>query len=184
MSVYALWFMESDAEIVNNTVTSSGGAVGNAALQNRCVRAYGNQSLRFRNNIFQITYGGGWGGAIAFEADSGVKELLNCCIFATSGQHTYGSGYSPIQCLFQDPLLNDGSPSISSPCINAGLPEPAYRDRDGTRNDMGFTGGPLHQADGLTTDKPLLFWMMPEKAQVWKNVQPTLNVEAAATAGH
>ncbi len=30
-----------------------------------------------------------------------------------------------------------------SPAIDAGDPDPAYNDLDGTRNDMGYTGGPF-----------------------------------------
>jgi hypothetical protein len=31
----------------------------------------------------------------------------------------------------------------TSPCRDAGDPDPAFNDRDGTRNDMGYTGGPF-----------------------------------------
>jgi hypothetical protein len=38
--------------------------------------------------------------------------------------------------------LQDYRLSPSSPCVNAGNPDPAYNDLDGTRNDMGAYGGP------------------------------------------
>jgi len=44
--------------------------------------------------------------------------------------------------LFMDPLEGDFRLQPDSPCIDAGNPEPIYYDRDGSRNDMGATGGP------------------------------------------
>ena len=43
----------------------------------------------------------------------------------------------------------------TSPAINAGPPDPQYKDRDGTRNDIGMFGGHNFIPDGRTTDKPI-----------------------------
>jgi predicted GH43/DUF377 family glycosyl hydrolase len=46
--------------------------------------------------------------------------------------------------IFEDSLFHL---SEASPCINAGNPDPAYNDNDGTRNDIGWCGGP----EGIVT---------------------------------
>lgn len=46
--------------------------------------------------------------------------------------------------LAADPLLDaDNQPGAGSPAIDAGDPDPAYLDADGTRADLGIYGGPL-----------------------------------------
>jgi len=45
---------------------------------------------------------------------------------------------------------------VTSPCINAGPPDPQYNDRDGTRNDIGMYGGHNFIPDGKTTNKPIV----------------------------
>lgn len=64
------------------------------------------------------------------------------CIQNGTGQPWFGTG-----CIAADPLLI--SPSTgnfklqqNSPAINAGNPAAAFNDPDGSRNDMGYTGGP------------------------------------------
>jgi hypothetical protein len=84
-----------------------------------------------------------------------------------------------------DPKLNeDGTLAIDSPCRNAGPPEAIYNDRDGTRNDVGFTGGPLYNPAHFTTDLPLAFWLNTSPRKVLKGVNNTIRVDAAAAAGH
>jgi parallel beta-helix repeat protein len=61
----------------------------------------------------------------------------------------------PVMNLFSDPLfvnpdLLDYRLQFSSPCINAGNPDPAYNDVDGTRNDMGAFGGPDPMGRGFS----------------------------------
>jgi hypothetical protein len=72
---------------------------------------------------------------------------------------------------------------VNSPCRNAGPPDAIYNDRDGTRNDIGFTGGPLYNPANFTTDLPLAFWLDTTPRKVLKGVNNTIRVDAAAVAG-
>jgi hypothetical protein len=61
--------------------------------------------------------------------------------------------------LYIDPLFVVGEePKLqaTSPCINAGTPDPRYNDRDGSRNDIGPSGGAWFDPDGWTTTKPVV----------------------------
>lgn len=83
-----------------------------------------------------------------------------------------------------EPRVNpDGSIPIDSPCRNAGPPDPLYNDRDGTRNDAGFTGGPLYNPAFATTDLPMVFWLDTKPRRVLKGAQNTIRIEAAGAAG-
>jgi hypothetical protein len=58
-----------------------------------------------------------------------------------------------------DPLFVVGEePKLqaTSPCINAGTPDPRYNDRDGSRNDIGPSGGAWFDPEGWTTTKPVV----------------------------
>ena len=61
--------------------------------------------------------------------------------------------------LYIDPLFVPGEePKLqpNSPCLNAGTPDPRYNDRDGSRNDIGPSGGAWFDPDGWTTSKPVV----------------------------
>ena len=61
--------------------------------------------------------------------------------------------------LYIDPLFVVGEePKLqaTSPCLNAGTPDPRYNDRDGSRNDIGPSGGAWFDPDGWTTTKPVV----------------------------
>ena len=58
-----------------------------------------------------------------------------------------------------DPLFVVGEePKLqaTSPCLNAGTPDPRYNDRDGSRNDIGPSGGAWFDPEGWTTTKPVV----------------------------
>jgi hypothetical protein len=61
--------------------------------------------------------------------------------------------------LYTDPLFVAGEePKLqaTSPCLNAGTPDPRYNDRDGSRNDIGPSGGAWYDPDGWTTENPVV----------------------------
>ena len=61
--------------------------------------------------------------------------------------------------LYTDPLFVAGEePTLqsASPCINGGTPDPRYNDRDGSRNDIGPSGGAWFDPDGWTTENPVV----------------------------
>ena len=58
-----------------------------------------------------------------------------------------------------DPLFVDSNPYAldpASPCINAGTSDARYNDRDGSRNDIGPSGGAWYDPDGWTTENPVV----------------------------
>jgi hypothetical protein len=179
--IYGVYLDSCSTELINNTLAVRSWTRGNCYSVAYGVVIYNAVgTTRIEGAIVQTS---------ARDASHGITISANSAAIVTHscvlGSHTLVSGAPTINCIYVDPALNpDLTPSFNSPCLNTGPPDSFYKDRDGTRNDMGFTGGPLYQADGMTTDKPLLFWLMPAQRQVWKNAQPTLDVEAAATAVH
>jgi hypothetical protein len=111
---------------------------------------------------------------------SGLIECSYCCVppgRSSSGVQFFGT-------LEAEPNYGaDGTLAIDSPCRNAGPPDAIYNDRDGTRNDIGFTGGPLYNPANFTTDLPLAFWLDTTPRKVLKGVDNTIRVDAAAVAG-
>jgi hypothetical protein len=83
-------------------------------------------SLDIRNNIIYVN---------ADDIDSGSEPTtIN---YTDLGEAATGVGNINVDPLFWiDHSLRPGSQ-----CIDAGDPDPAYNDHDGSRNDMGFTGG-------------------------------------------
>ena len=71
-----------------------------------------------------------------------------------------------------------------SPCINAGPPDPIYNDRDGTRNDMGYTGGPYYNPANYTNDNPMVFFLSGSPQIIFKGLQTNIQVNLGASAGH
>jgi hypothetical protein len=53
-----------------------------------------------------------------------------------------------------------------SPCINAGTEDPRYNDRDGSRNDIGPSGGAWYDPDGWTTENPVVISFELSKDQI------------------
>jgi hypothetical protein len=108
------------------------------------------------------------------------SNISYCCLFPDIGF----DGTVGYQSFVADPKLSaERTLAIDSPCRNAGPPDAIYNDRDGTRNDIGFTGGPLYNPANFTTDNPMAFWLDTTPRKVLKGVNNTIRVDAAAVAG-
>jgi hypothetical protein len=72
----------------------------------------------------------------------------------------------------------------NSPLINAGSEDPLKRNRDGSRNTIGSTGGPMYNPALATTDLPMAFWLGLMPQRIVKGLVNTVDLDAAAAAGH
>jgi hypothetical protein len=89
--------------------------------------------------------------------------------------------------LYTDPLfVENEAPKLqsSSPCINAGTPDPRYNDRDGTRNDIGPSGGAWFDPDGWTTENPVVisFDLSPDQVLEGVDTEVILSEGQAVSA--
>lgn len=114
--------------------STAGGDIVNCTLDRNVVLiGPGCQHLTFRNNIIVsdvLPFHG-----INAYVDS-VQIDYNFLPDPSLGDHTVSG----------DPLFMGGGDyhlQPTSPCLHAGHPDPAYNNRDGTRNTLGYTGGPF-----------------------------------------
>lgn len=122
--------------IVNNTITSSG--YYGVQMANNCLPT-------MFNNI--IISSGRFGVYAQFSSTPNVNynDVWNNGLRDTSP-----TNYSPTNLgnagnnLSVDPLFSgsDYRLQAGSQCVNGGMPDPAYNDTDGSRNDIGAWGGP------------------------------------------
>ncbi len=121
-------FLDFTATVINNIIiANSYGAI----------RALPVDSIKIENNIligginipshYDVS-GINYNDVIDFEGKVSSPQLPPTNIFVDPG--------------FVNESLQDYHLSLSSPCIDAGNPDPVYNDVDGTRNDMGAYGGP------------------------------------------
>jgi hypothetical protein len=101
---------------------------------------------------------------------SWVYNAKNTITIPTTGPNAYKD--------FTNELAAD------SPLINAGSDDPVMRNRDGTRNTIGATGGPMYNPALATTDQPMAFWLGLFPQRIVKGLVNTVDLDAAAAAGH
>ena len=99
-----------------------------------------------------------------------LTNAKNTIIIPTTGPNAYKD--------FTNELAPD------SPLINAGSDDPVLRNRDGTRNTIGATGGPMYNPALATTDQPMAFWLGLFPQRIVKGSVNTVDLDAAAAAGH
>jgi hypothetical protein len=106
-----------------------------------------------------------------------------------SGSYTVGITPLLVNCLQADPRLaafpptNNLSLLSDSPCINAGPPDAIYYNRDGTRNTMGYTGGPYWNPANYTNNNPMVFLLTGQQTIV-NGAQTSIQLNVGASAGH
>jgi hypothetical protein len=72
----------------------------------------------------------------------------------------------------------------TSPCVNGGTPDPRYNDRDGSRNDVGPSGGAWFDPDGWTTENPVVisFDLSPDQVLEGVDTEVILSEGQAVSA--
>ncbi|MCD4795690.1 MAG: right-handed parallel beta-helix repeat-containing protein, partial [Candidatus Cloacimonetes bacterium] len=128
---------DSDVQLTNNTIannesTNSGTPIlifclGSSPVIQNCIIVDSDTLLFYPPGVFDITY------TCIFEGFTGTGNIDEDPLFVnpTAGD---GIGY--------DGLSASWWLQESSPCIDAGNPDPVYNDPNGSRNDMGAYGGP------------------------------------------
>jgi len=123
------------SQFVNNTIADNGWWGFQAA----------NATTTLKNNILS----GNTGGGVFSENDSVIQSTYNC-IFGNGGaaysEIRGGTVTSRLGDILVAPGFDSSQPgayvlSESSPCIDAGDPAAIYNDIDGSRNDIGASGG-------------------------------------------
>ena len=99
---------------------------------------------------------------------------------ANSRNYYVEGGVSASNTTAGDPVFVDGNVyelGEGSPCIDAGWEDPRYNDRDGTRNNIGPSGGSWYDPEGWTTEKPVVisFDLTPDQVLEGVNTEVTID---------
>ncbi|MFZ4483625.1 MAG: hypothetical protein ACOYOL_06555 [Chthoniobacterales bacterium] len=168
-------------------------------------RGSGNSYL-IANNYFQLQfigeayYANGARGDGIYVRDSSNAKILNNTVVgarygvsalfgATAKNNLYwaspwnnreANGVVAEGTLYTDPkFVTDQAPTLAadSPCVNAGVADPIYNNRDGTRNTIGPSGGTLYDPDARTTENPVVisFDLGPEQVLEGEDTSVTLS---------
>ena len=74
--------------------------------------------------------------------------------------------------------------AANSPCLHAGPSDVVYDNTDGTRNNIGWTGGPFYNPANLSINNPIVFWLGTTNQTVLKGLQTSIPISIGASAGH
>jgi hypothetical protein len=183
---YGIDLNSAAAEIVNNTFLSAYDETG--------IQANGGGPVTLRANIIRtgMQYSDSGHTFPAVQATGAASQALfvsYCDILNGIEGINYalvGVTIPPVNCLLEvNPNVNtDGSLNAGSPCINAGPPDAIYNNRDGTRNTIGYTGGPFFNPANYTNNNPMVFFLLTGQQTVLSGLQTNISVSAAASAGH
>lgn len=79
-----------------------------------------------------------------------------------------------------NPGNNDYTLQGSSPLINAGSQDPEFKDHDGTRQDIGLYGGHHFDANGTTSQKPVVLSADLAPIRIQKGVTSSVKIKSRA----
>ena len=157
------------------------GADNHIEIHNNYIGLYNNRSNTLRNQGRGIEISGGnptvriynniiWGAGYSIYAPYGSEALFNCSY--AHRYATHGAGVVPVGTITANPLFIAGTYELEpeSPCRDAGTPNPLYNDLDGSRNDIGPTGGCFFDPDAKTTSKPVVIAFDLAPRQLLKGV--------------
>lgn len=169
---YGIWIGGSgnSAMVQNNSIRMNFTGEGCWCNDSDAIRVQDTTAVQVRNNIF-------YGCMYEVNAPFGVLVQNN---LAWSRQDWWKGfqirgGVIPENTIEADPLfIVNQAPKLqpTSPCINAGTPDPRYNDRDGSRNDIGPSGGAWFDPDGWTTENPVVISFDLSPDQVLEGVEP------------
>jgi hypothetical protein len=161
--------------IQNNYLSTSWANYGSI---NYIVAVFGSQNATIRNNVFASDT---TRAVQQVFAEFGVAIKNNLWGFS-DGVFSVGGGASSSGNLTADYdlLFVDDNPyklAEGSPLIDAGTEDPRYNDRDGTRNNIGPSGGSWYDPEGWTTEKPVVisFDLLPDS--VLEGVDTKVTIE-------
>ena len=143
--------------VANNYLSLNRTANGAGSNQGTGVYARNCTNVKILNNVIVGSAGG-----VTAAFGSIVKNNLYWNGGGESG------GVLPEGSISADPkFVSNSAPSLAtdSPCINAGVEDPIYANRDGSRNTIGPSGGSLFDPDARTTENPVVisFDLGPEQ---------------------
>ena len=144
----------------------------------RGVYSDGGGPISVRNNAIQCS-GTGYG----IEADNPNLVVTYCALYGVSGPTT-GAFPPPQNCYTGAFTLGPEYSAAYPPLLDGGPPEAIYNDRDGTRNDIGYTGGPYWNPANYTNSSPMVFFLTGSPQTVFKGAQTNIQVNVGASAGH
>ncbi len=172
---YGMWLRSNTSEVINNTIYMA--TTTYPGLGILITDAVG--SHNFRANIVFV---GNNAGYFCTEAINSTVNSSFCNLFPPNRV----GNFSPlVNCQFVDPLIESPNGlSPVSPCIDAGPPDAIFNDRNGTRNDIGRTGGPYWNPANYTNDNPIVFFLTGSPQTVLKGVQTNILVNVGASSGH
>ncbi len=146
------------------------------------------------------------GNALRASASSEVYFANNIVTDANRGVFAPATAIVRFNVLFNVEVLTDGGTTLfdtitedprvilsptfalepASPCRNAGINDPLFNDLDGTRNDIGPTGGCLYDPDGWTTNNPVVisFEVVPKQLLKGVDTEVTLSAGQAVTGSN
>lgn len=174
----------SQIQLVNNRIVGVGYGWNGDAENGIDLRGGGNKAFVAQNYCQLVYYGEAWWGNGArgdgiyvrdFTQATIINNLIvgarhgisapfgvlakNNLYWASPWNAREANGVIAEGTLYTDPLfVENDAPTLqpTSPCLNAGTPDPRYNNRDGSRNTIGPSGGPWIDPDGWTTENPVV----------------------------